>query len=306
MTALVAAVSLLPPLVVAVMRRPRKMLRFLGVTALFGVAVGAGVALHLLWLHGRAGGVVDYQAFLIRKVQWSYSINDITKIVVALGAVALVALAVHARTRRDPALLVLAGLAAGPLALGYAWVVHLPLDYVRMGYYLAIPLVVGIGAAWGRLLPRAALALAVVPVAIVALKAYDLGPQFRAFYQIADRVSLRGLRELDERAGPSTAPIVTDQCWAFLVPWLLERRSLAALEDWTIPFQQDREPARQARRILYGGAGGRAVASRLGVRYVVLDPKCASWSSLSLPLTVGGRPVYASTRLLILELPARG
>jgi hypothetical protein len=103
---------------------------------------------------------------------------------------------------------------------------------------------------------------------------------------------------------PSTtkAPIVTDQCWAFLVPWLLQRRSLAALEDWTIPFRQDLAPARQARRILYGGKEGRALARRLGVRFVVVDPKCSSWSNLNLPLTIGGSPIFASTRLLVLDL----
>ncbi len=306
MTALVAAVALVPPLAWAVARRPRPGLRFLGLAALFGLAIGGGLLLHLARLHERAGGVVDYQAFLIRKVQWSYSVRDITWLVVVLGGAALVGLAVHARTRRDPALLVLAGLALGPLALGYAWIVHLPLDYVRMGYYLAVPLVVAIGVAWGRLLPRQALALAAIPVAVVALLAYDLAPQFRAFYQIADGVTLRGLTELDARAGSSRSPIVVDQCWAFLVPWLLERPTLAALEDWTIPFHQDLQPARQARRILYGGASGRALARSLGVRYAALDPKCSSWSSQNLPLTIAGRPVYASTRLLVLELPGSG
>ena len=302
LTALVAGVSLLPPLVLAVVRRPRPGIRFLGLATVLGLTIGAGLLLHLRWLHERTGGVADYRAFLVRKIQWNYSIRDITWIVLILGVLALVALFVHGRTRRDPALLVLAGLVVGPVALAYAWVAHLPLDYVRMGYYLAVPLVVGIGAAWGRLLPRSALALALVPIVAVALKAYDLGPQFRAFYQIADNTTLQGLAQLDARAGASNV-IVTDQCWAFLVPWLLERPTLAGLEDWTIPFRQDVEPARRARRILYGGEPGRALARRLGVRYAVLDPKCSSWSSQNLALTFGGRPLYASTRLLVLELP---
>ncbi len=303
LTALVAVAAVVPMLVVAVVLRRAKAARFLAASAAFGLAFGAGAIIHVLWLRDRSGGVVDHTAFLIRKLQWTYSLNDITRLVGVLGVLAAVALVVHPRTRRDPALVVIAGLAAGLLLLAYAWVVNLPLDYVRMGYYVATPARPrdrgrrGRGASPVRLFP-----LAAIPVVLVAMTAYDVAPRFRAFYQIATPVSLRGLSELDRRAGTSTAPIVTDQCWAFLVPWLLQRRSLAALEDWTIPFRQDLAPARQARRILYGGKPGRVLSRRLGVRFVVVDPKCSSWSNLNLPLTVGGTPIFASTRLLVLDL----
>ena len=302
LTALVAVAALVPMLVVAVVLRGTQALRFLAASAAFGLAFGLGVIVHILWLRDRSGGVVDHAAFLIRKLQWNYSLNDITRYVGVLGVLAALALVVHPRTRRDPALVVIAGLVVGPLLLAYAWVVHLPLDYVRMGYYVAIPLVRAIGAAAAEVLPVRLFAVAAIPVVLVAMTAHDVAPRFRAYYQIATPVSLRGLSELDRRAGRSTEPIVTDQCWAFLVPWLLQRRSLAALEDWTIPFKQDLAPARQARRILYGGKAGRALARRRGVRFVVVDPKCSSWSNLNLPLTVGGRPIFASTRLLVLDL----
>jgi hypothetical protein len=302
LTALVAVVAVVPMLVVALVLRRAPAVRFLAWSAAFGLAFGAGVIVHVLWLRDASGGVVDHTAFLVRKLQWTYSLNDITRLVGILGVLAAVALVIHPRTRRDPALVVLAGLAAGPLLLAYAWVVHLPLDYVRMGYYVAIPLVLAIGVAAAKLLPVRLFALAAIPVVLVAMTAHDVAPRFRAYYQIATPVSLRGLSELDRRASTTKAPIVTDQCWAFLVPWLLQRRSLAALEDWTIPFRQDLAPARQARRILYGGKEGRALARRLGVRFVVVDPKCSSWSNLNLPLTIGGSPIFASTRLLVLDL----
>lgn len=302
LTALVAVAAVVPMLVVAVVIRRANAARFLMASAAFGLAFGAGTLIHLLWLRDRSGGVVDHTAFLIRKLQWTYSLNDITKLVGVLGVLSAAALVVHPRTRRDPALVVIAGLAAGPLLLAYAWIVHLPLDYVRMGYYVAIPLVLAIGAAAARVLADRLFALAAIPVVLVAMTAHDVAPRFRAYYQIATPVSLRGLSELDRRAGTGAGPIVTDQCWAFLVPWLLQRRSLAALEDWTIPFRQDLAPARQARRILYGGKAGRALSRRLGVRFVVVDPKCSSWSNLNLPLTIGGRPIFASTRLLVLDL----
>ena len=304
MTALVAGVTLTPVLALAIFHRPKPGARFLAAVALFGLVLGGGLVLHLIRLLEKTGQVSDYRLFLVRKVQWSYSVRDLTWTVIALGLVGLAALIAHPRTRRDPALLVLVGMIAGPVALGYAWLVHIPLDYIRMGTYLALPLVAACGAAWGRLLPQRALPLVIVPILLVAGRAHDLGPQFRSFYQIADPVTLRGLASLDVRTRTSTAPIVTDQCWAFLVPWLLQHRSLAGLEDWTIPFRQDLEPARRARRILYGGASGRALARRLGIRYVVLDPKCSSWSTQDLPVTIRGKPLYASNRLLILQLPS--
>ncbi len=305
MTALVAGVAFAPVLVIAIVRRPKLGARFLATVSLFGLVLGGGLVLHLTRLLEKTGQVSDYRLFLVRKVQWSYSVRDLTWTVVALGVVGLATLIAHPRMRRDPALIALVGMIAGPVALGYAWLVHIPLDYVRMGTYLALPLVAASGAAWGRLLPRRALPLAIVPILLVAGRAHDLGPQFRSFYQLADRVTLRGLATLDERTRTSTAPIVTDQCWAFLVPWLLQHRSLAGLEDWTIPFRQDLAPARQARQILYGGASGRTLARHLGIRYVVLDPKCSSWSTQHLPVTIHGTPLYASTRLLILQLPPR-
>lgn len=302
-TALVVGAALLPPLAVAAFRRPRAGARFLGLAVTFMLVLGVGLLVHLARLYERTGGVPDYRAFLVRKVDWSLWARDLTWTVVVLGIIALIAFVVHPRTRRDPALLVLGGLLAGPIALGYAWVAHIPLDYTRMGYYIALPLVAAGGVAFGRLLPRAALPLALVPVVIVALRAHDLGPQYRAFYQLVNPTTMRGLSHLDGLAASSRGPIVADQCWAFLVPWLLQRPTLAALQEWTISVDQESKPAQTARRILYGGATGRALAARRGVRYAVLDPKCTDASGHRLPPPIGGRPVYASTRLLILELP---
>jgi hypothetical protein len=305
MTALVAGAVLAPALAFAILRRPRPGGRFLVMLLAFGLVVGGGLTAHTVRLLDKTGQDSDYRRFLVRKVQWDYTVRDITWVVVIVGAIGLVAMVLHRRTRRDPALLVLVGMAVGSVALSYAWVVHFPLDYVRTGTYLAIPLVAAFGAAWAQFLPRQALVLALVPVLLVARDAHNDGPNLRAFYQLADLVSLRGLDLLHERVRSSSAPIVTDQCWAFLVPWLLQHRAFAGFEGWTIPFRQDLQPARRARLILYGGEPGRELARRMGVRYVVLNPKCSSWSIDQSPVTIRGRPIYASTRLLILELPRK-
>jgi hypothetical protein len=174
-----------------------------------------------------------------------------------------------------------------------------------MGYYVALPLVVASGAAVGRLLPQWALLLAVLPVAIVALHAHDLAPQYRSFYQLVDGTTMRGLSRVEATPESTNKLIVADQCWGFLAPWLLQRPTLAALEKWAISVDQELKPARTARRMLYGGAAGRALARRRGVRYALLDPKCASISGRVEQPTIRGRPVFASTRLLVLELPRR-
>ena len=218
-----------------------------------------------------------------------------------LGTAGLIALLAHPRTRRDPALLVLCALLVAPLALSYAWIVHLPLDYQRMGYYVALPLVAAAGAAAGMLVPRPAFALALVPLVLVASRAHELALGYRTFYQLANGTTLQGLSYLQQRAGSSKAPVVTDQCWAFLAPWLLQRPTLAALENWEIAVKQELAPAEKARRMLYGGAPGQELARRMGIRYVLLDPTCLSRHAR--PPTIAGRPIFASTRLLILELP---
>jgi hypothetical protein len=303
MTAVTGAVMLVPVLAFVLLRRGRRGAQFFAWVVAFGCVTGVGLMTHIVRLLQRTGSVSDYHAFLQRKTNWDSSVRDISWIALALGLVSLGALLAHPRTRRDPAMLVLIGLVASPIVLAYAWVVHVPLDYARMGTYLGIGLVVACGAACGCLVPRYAAIIALIPILFVARDARILAPHVRDFYQLASPATLRGIALLNVEAKSSTAPIVTDQCWAFLVPWLSHHRTMAGLEPWTIPFRQDVEPARQARRILYGGTPGRRLAHRLGIRFVVLDPECAYWSIARPPVTIRGTPLFASKRLLVLELP---
>ena len=232
LTALVAGVALVPLLLGAAVRRDRAGMRFLVVSIGLAAVLGAGLLVHLMRLYGRTGGPPDYRAFLERRIGWESWTRDLTWIVVTLGVAALVALIWHPRTRKDPSILVLCSLLAIPVVLSYAWVVDVPLDYARMGYYVALPLVASVGAASGRLLPRAAIALALIPILLVAWRADELGPRYRTFYQLADRTSLRGLSYMQQRSSSLLTAVVTDQCWAFLAPWLLQRPTFAALENW--------------------------------------------------------------------------
>ena len=68
--------------------------------------------------------------------------------------------------------------------------------------------------------------------------------------------------------------VVTDRCWSFQAAWLLHR-TLAALEPEDIQPSAELRRARQARAVLDGTPAGMALARRLGVRFLVVDPTCA-------------------------------
>ena len=193
---------------------------------------------------------------------------------------------------------------ASSLASSYAWVVHLPLDYVRMGTYLAIPLVVAIRAAWARSL-RGGSVLAVVPVLFVANEARDLGTNLRAFYQIADTVTLRGLAALDERTKGSSPPIVTDQCWGVsrtLASPAPDARGPRGLDD-PVPARSQSSspcssnPVRRRSRSRSCEPPGHPLC-RAGSKVLELVGRKVA------RVTIRGTPLFASTgQALVLELP---
>ena len=99
----------------------------------------------------------------------------------------------------------------------------------------------------------------------------------------AQRALLLRLRRTRRRcAGSTPSPpgcvpnevVVTDRCWSFLATWLLHTRTLPALYPVDIQPKAELARANEAHAILDGTPAGQALARRLGVRFLLVDPTC--------------------------------
>ncbi|MDQ4082608.1 MAG: hypothetical protein M3123_06935 [Actinomycetota bacterium] len=299
LTFLLALLALVPAFVIASRRRLAATARYLAATAVVALVAGAGVLADLVRRGARIGDLQDYRAYEGRKLAWEFVIRDLTPGVALLAVLGLVALLVARPLRGDRSGFVLVALLAAILAIAYAWLVHIPIDYTRAAYYLPLLAAALIAVAWTTLLPRVLLVAAVVVIALVAAEARDLARDFRDFYGSANRASLRGLDYVKARSDGDDV-VVTDACWGFLASWFLQRPILAALQPAQILPEAEVAPARTARRILY--SGDRRLAAKVDARYAVVDPKCTNVRGEPVEPPVVGRPVFASTRLVVLDL----
>ena len=314
LTFLVACVALAiaGALGLSLLRRRRELLEFGLRTAAFAVPLGLLVVIDLARRSENAGGVQDYRVYLPTKVDLGLTISDLTVPVAIAGVLALILLL--RRVRRDPALLTLYAAGAATLVLAYGWILHVPTVYYRMVYFVPLVLAPAIGVALAglprllrferapRLLPVGAAVAAVGLFAATAAVAYDRGPGVREFYLWASRASLNGIDEVS-RLTTRRQAVVTDRCWSFLAPWLLQRPVLAGIDPADILPAWEARPAATARAILYGRpATARRLARRDGVRYAILNPGCASDETDALRLPTIGTPIYESTRLVVLDL----
>jgi hypothetical protein len=314
LTFLVACVALLIAGVLGLLLSPRRreLVAFAARSAALAVPLGALLAIDLLRRSQDAGGVQSYRVYLSTKVDLGLTVSDLTVPVAVAGVLALLALL--PRVRSDRALLALYGLGGATAFLAYGWVVHVPTVYYRIVYFLPLVLAPAIGVALvrlpplgamrrgGRLLPVAAAAVALGLFVATAAMAYDRAPGVRAFYFWASRASLDGIDRVDRLTSPREA-VVTDRCWSFLAPWLLQRPVLAGIDPADILPAWEARPAASARTILYGRpVDARRLARRFGVRYALLNPGCASDETDKLRLPKIGAPIYESTRLVVLDL----
>lgn len=269
-----------------------------------GIALllGAGVAYDLWQRSKDFGGNQGYEAYLSQKVDLEPVIRDLSIPFSIASAIAIVLAAFW--VRRDRSLVPpLAAFAVAAL-LAYAWVVHLPLFYIRMAYFLPVALTPLVAIALVRLLRpvRAAIAGAALAVAM-AVFAFVQAPDVRGLYEFATPGSLRGLDALEAELEPGDV-VVTDRCWSFLATWLLRNETLAALEPADIQPKAEVELAETARKILAGTPEGQELARELGVRYLVVNPTCTDTKVRALPPPVTGTAVYVQEDLVIVELPA--
>jgi hypothetical protein len=278
----------------------RRVLRPVLGAGLVALGLGAGVLYDLVQRQRTFGGTLSYADYLPTKFAVGATARSLTYVFTAVALVGVVLAVRHAR--RDRALVPLLALLAFALACAYAWVVELPMAYVRMAYYLPLALVPLAAVALARL-PRArhTLAAGAALAAVVAAFAWSSGSDVRRFYSFVDAGSLAGLDAVaaDLRDGEV---VVTDRCWSFLATWLLHTRTLPALFPADIQPRAELERAEQAQAILAGEPAGLELARRLGVRYVLVDPTCPSPEGRPLDPPQVGEPAFISERLVVLRL----
>lgn len=269
-----------------------------GATAL---VVCAGVVYDLVERGRTFGGTLGYSDYLTSKFAPELTARDLSFAFTAAAAIALVVCL--ARRREDRALVPVLGTLGLTLAGAYAWVLHLPLAYVRMAYFLPLALVPLVAVALG-LLRRAAATVAAGAVLAVVIGAFawPADHQVRRFYAFVNPASLRGLDALTAQLRPHEV-VVTDRCWSFLATWLLHTRTLAALEPADIQPRAELITAAQAHAILDGTPAGQARARALGVRFAVVDPTCPDAQGRPEQPPRIGVPAFVSERLVVLRLP---
>jgi hypothetical protein len=295
LTALVVVATAL-----ALARERAPLLRGAALAAGFAALFSAGVVYDLVTRGRSFGGTQSYTAYLGSKVELGPAIADLTVPFVVLG---LIALGLGVRRlpgdRRPLPSIALAVVSGG---LAYAWLVHLPLFYVRLVYFLPLALapLVGAGLVQVAGARRGALAGAAVAVGMAAL-AWPQATNVRNAYAFVNDASLRGLDAVTADIRPGDV-VATDRCWSFLSTWLVHAPTLPALDPADIQPKAELARARQAQAVLAGTPRGRALARRLGVRYVLTDPTCRDSHGRHLSPPRVGKPWFVSRRLLVLRL----
>jgi hypothetical protein len=281
----------------------RRVLPGLGTTAIAAALLCPGVVYDLVERGRTFGGTQSYRAYLTAKVQLDPLAGDLTVVFTVL-AIAAVVLAI-VWSVRDGALAPPLVLLVVTAALAYAYLIHVPLAYSRMAYYLPVALAPLVAVALVRILRARGAALAgVVAAAVIAAFAWGDDRDVRDFYGFGNAASLRGLDAVATALRPGEV-VVTDRCWSFQATWLLHTRTLAALEPQDIQPKAELARARQARAVLDGTPEGMALARRLRIRYLLADPTCTDARARPTRPPRVGAPIYLSKRLVVLELPPR-
>jgi hypothetical protein len=273
--------------------------------------VGAGVGIHVLRQAAELGDPVDYRFF---DPDW-LSLNSLDEylsaeflLVAGVSLLVLLLLPWHRSARsRDGALLAVGAVLLGSIAASQLWRLEIPYEYRRAVYPFGLALALLFGAAAARIARRTI----VVPVCLV-LCAYfahtsvglRLPQRLLAEHVPASSAPgvLASVRErIDRGELPDTRLVVTDQCLHFLVPYLFERPTIAAFEEWQVALENRLPAARRAAAILDGGPRGRRLATELNAGYVVVDPRCRPDAARGL----GGTVVVRDDDVLVMRLPDR-
>jgi hypothetical protein len=270
-------------------------------TAVAAIAVlGGGVVYDLVERQRTFGGTLSYADYKASKLPVVHTAKDLTLVFTAAALIALVVCV--RRAARDYALIPPLAMLAFTIAGAYAWIVHLPLGYLRMAYYLPLALVPLVAIALSGLArARVTVVAGIVLALVIGAFAWPAAHNVRFFYGFANPASLRGLDAVAARLHPNEV-VVTDRCWSFLATWLLHTRTLPALYPVDIQPKAELVRANEAHAILDGTPAGQALARRLGVRFLLVDPTCPDPDGHALAPPSVGEPVFTSERLLVLKL----
>jgi hypothetical protein len=264
------------------------------------VVLGGGVVYDLVERQRTFGGTLSYADYKASKLPVVHTAKDLTLVFTAAGLIALV-LCLR-RAGRDRELVPVLALLAFTIAGAYAWIVHLPLGYLRMAYYLPLALVPLVAVALAtHARARVTVLMGAVLSAVVFAFAWPAAHNVRFFYGFANPASLRGLDAVAAQLHPDEV-VVTDRCWSFLATWLLHTRTLPALYPVDIQPKAELARANEAHAILDGTPEGQVLARRLGVRFLLVDPTCPDPNGNALAPPRVGEPVFTSERLLVLKL----
>ncbi|HET8537205.1 MAG TPA: hypothetical protein VFL73_08515 [Solirubrobacteraceae bacterium] len=264
------------------------------------VVLGGGVVYDLVERQRTFGGTLSYADYKASKLPVIHTAKDLTLVFTAAALVALV-LCIR-RAARDRALIPVFAMLAFTIAGAYAWIVHLPLGYLRMAYYLPLALVPLVAVALAAHTRARVTVLAGAALAAVVFGfAWPAAHNVRFFYGFANPASLRGLDAVGAQLRPNEV-VVTDRCWSFLATWLLHTRTLPALYPVDIQPKAELARANEAHAILDGTPRGQVLARRLGVRFLLVDPTCPDPNGRALAPPRVGEPVFTSERLLVLKL----
>jgi hypothetical protein len=267
---------------------------------LAALVICPGVAYTVIQTDHKFGGTQGYRAYLSTKVHLHLVVNDLSWVLSVAGIAAFV-LALW-WLRRERTLLPFVALLVVVVALAYSWVVHFPLAYIRMAYYVPLALVPLVAFALTRLArPRMAAFAAFALTIAVAVPAWGQAADVRRFYDFANPTTLRGLDAVSEQLRPGDV-VVTDRCWSFLAEWLLHAQTLPALDPADILPKAEVVPARRARSILRGTPKGRRLAQRLNVRFLVVNPTCVSDNGRLAKPPQLGTPLFVSSKLVVMKL----
>jgi hypothetical protein len=280
--------------------RRRLVLRRAVWTGLAALALCAGVAYDLITRSHRFHGTQGYSAYASTKVHVHLVLSDLTLVFSIAGGMAVIVALVW--LRRDRSTLPFLATFAVVLALAYSWVVHFPLSYVRMAYYVPLAFVPLVAFALTRVPRRGVAALAALALTVaIAVPAWGQARDVHRFYDFANPTTLRGLDAVSALLKPGDV-VVTDRCWSFLAEWLLHAQTLPALDPADILPKAEVGPAGEARSILAGTTRGRALVKRLGVRFLVVNPTCVHDNGrLTRPPQLG-TPLFVSSKLVVMRL----
>ena len=269
-------------------------------SAVAALVVCPGVAYTVIQTDHKFGGTQGYRAYLSTKVRLDLVVQDLSWVFSIVGIVAFV-LALW-WLRRQRTLLPFVAMLVVVVGLAYSWIIHLPLAYVRMAYYVPLALVPLVAFGITKLLrPRLAALAALALTLAIAVPAWGAARNVHRFYDFADASTLSGMRAISADLRPGDS-VVADRCWSFLSAWLLQANTFPALDPADILPKAEVGPAAAARQIIAGGPRGRALARKLHVRFILVNPQCVSQDGRRARPPQQGTPFFVSNRLVAMRL----